>query len=84
MLNHDQQRKSFIHELAVYLADNQAAKGIAIQMERPAAPVKWASEWAKVRGASPIFGYPTVEETEKQLTDFFNQPSNGDTVKPTS
>jgi len=84
MLNHEQQRKNFIHELALYLADNQAAKGIAMQMERPTMPVRWASEWVKVRNASPVFGYPTVEEVEKQLTEFFNKPTDGDQRPTTS
>ena len=66
-----EKKKAFIAELAKYLADNQAEKGIALQLESKLRPVvPWAREWAKVRGASPLFGYPTIEEAEAQLTEF--------------
>jgi hypothetical protein len=29
-----------------------------------------AEAWKKIRQATPLFGYPTVEEAEKQLTEF--------------
>jgi hypothetical protein len=29
-----------------------------------------AKDWVKIRQATPLFGYPTVEEAEQQLTEF--------------
>lgn len=79
MLDHQKQLAEFVHQLAVFMVDNQAAKGLSLAMERPTMPVLWASEWSKLRNKSPIFGYPTVEEAEKQLKEFFRildpQPS---------
>lgn len=68
-------KKAFIKELAQFLAGDQGMKSIALQVEdkRPptfAALPKWASEWAKVKNSSPLFGYLTTEEAEKQLTEF--------------
>jgi hypothetical protein len=58
----------FIRAVAEYLAGNQAGKSIALEIESGGGgPMKWASEWAKVRGESGLFGYPTREEAEAQL-----------------
>ena len=64
-------KKQFILRLAEYLVENQAGKGIALSIESASAPIKWASEWSRVRSASPVrSGYPTIEEAVKDLTDF--------------
>ena len=69
----DNRRTQFIKALAAFLADNQAGKSIAIELETKFPPVHrimWAQEWAKLRGATPLFGYPTVEEAERTLAEF--------------
>lgn len=66
-------KKAFIRQLASFLVEGQAAKGICLQMDaaRPANGMpRFATEWAALRGATPLFGYPTVEEAIEQLTDF--------------
>jgi len=59
------QKDLFVRELAVYLVANQATMSIKLQMGSPEAVT-----WAKLRGATPLFGYPTVDEAEVQLRDF--------------
>lgn len=66
----DGRKKQFIIKLAAFLVENQAGKSIALQMESSHAPVRWASEWANLRSASPLHGYPTLEEAVEKLTDF--------------
>ena len=51
-------RAIFIRELAVYLVGDQAH----IKPE--------AKAWASLRGYTPLFGYPTVDEAEATLTKF--------------
>ena len=59
-------RKLFIRALADYLAGtNAVGMSIGLQIGKPEAKV-----WAKLRGLTPLFGYPTVEEAEKILDDF--------------
>jgi len=69
------QRARFINALAGFLVSNQAGKSIELQMEterpRPAPLTSWAHEWAKLRSISPLFGYPSIEEAEKALMEFF-------------
>lgn len=64
----------FIRTLAEFLAGNQAGKSIELEMEvrspRPEPLTSWAKEWGKLRGASSLCGYPTVDEAEKTLTEF--------------
>jgi hypothetical protein len=62
---HRQERAIFIRKLAHYLVDDQAKKSIQLQMGS-----KEAHCWADLRDAAPLFGYPTVEEAEKILTEF--------------
>lgn len=67
----DGRKKQFILRLAEYLVENQAGKSIALTMEPSNAPVKWATEWSRVRTASPVrSGYPTLEEAVEDLTKF--------------
>ncbi len=58
-------KERFIHELAIFLTERQAKKSIELEMGK-----EHAAEWAKLRSATPLFGYPSVEEAEKQLTEF--------------
>ena len=57
-------KQEFIRALAEYLAGDQARRSIQLQMNNP-----WAVEWAKLRGLSPVFGYPTVDEAEEALIE---------------
>lgn len=69
-----ERKARFIRALTEFLVGNQAGKSIALEMEtrspRPAPLTAWAHEWAKLRGATPLFGYPTAEEAEQALTEF--------------
>ncbi len=58
-------RAAFIEALAGFLVNNQAMKSIELEMNKPS-----AIEWAKVRGATPLFGYPTLEEAVEVLNGF--------------
>lgn len=73
-LGQAERKTAFIRQLADFLAGNQAAKGIALQMDmmRPAGDRRplLAKEWAELRGKSPLMGYPTVDEAVEQLTRF--------------
>ena len=61
-----ERKAAFIHKLADWLGgENQARMSIMLQMGRQEAKV-----WADIRGATPLFGYPSVEEAEKLLTEF--------------
>lgn len=62
---HEQRKKLFIRELAVFFAEKQALRSIGLQMGD-----QHAKEWAKLRGLTPLFGYPTVDEAEKTLSDW--------------
>jgi hypothetical protein len=66
-------RGAFVKALAEFLAGNQAAKSISLQVEcesKLPRPVNWAQEWAKLRGTTPLFGYPSVDEAEKEIRRF--------------
>lgn len=65
-----QKKEHFIQTLAIYLQNNQAGKSIALQMERERKPVlPWAQEWAEVRSASGLRGYPDLQETVTHLRE---------------
>lgn len=57
----------FIHELAVFLVGDQAAMSIKLSLQKPD-----ALAWAKLRNAAPMFGWVSVDEAEKQLTEFLS------------
>ena len=65
-------KKELIAQLAHFLVDNQAAKSIILQMDsmrtegdpRPA----MGKEWAKLRSASTLQGYPEYDEAVATLT----------------
>ena len=58
---------TFIQALALYLVGDQAKKGIELQLGKES-----AKEWAALRNATPLSGYPTVAEAEKALTQFLS------------
>lgn len=58
-------KEEFIKQLAIYLVGDQAKKSILLQMGN-----EEALQWAKLRSMTPLFGYPTVEEAEAELTEF--------------
>ncbi len=58
-------KRDFVKVLAEYLAGDQARKSIELQMGKES-----AQEWAKLRNATPLFGWQTVEEAEVALSKF--------------
>lgn len=60
-------KAEFIHALAEYLSANLARRSIELEMGKEA-----AREWAKLRDHTPLFGWQTVEEAEKALTEFLS------------
>jgi len=69
-------KKRLIEQLAHFLVDDQAAKSIVLQMDgqRPKNDPRPAmgKEWASLRSASTLMGYPTYEEAVEQLTDLLS------------
>lgn len=63
--NKSMDKQMFIKELAVFLVGDQVRKSIELQMGKQS-----AKEWADLRGKTPLFGYPTVDEAEKILDKF--------------
>jgi hypothetical protein len=57
----------FIRALAEFLVKDQAKKSVELAMGN-----EHAKQWADLRSASPLFDYPTVEEAEKSLKEFFS------------
>jgi hypothetical protein len=68
----DTRRDGFIRALAQYLVGNQAQMSILLQMGKPEAVL-----WSQMRGQTPLFGYPTVEEAEKSLRAWFDSGMTG-------
>lgn len=71
----DGRKTQFIIKLAEFLVENQIGKSIALEFEKqnksiPLGFPKWASEWARLRSTTPLFGYPSVPEAVEQLKDF--------------
>jgi hypothetical protein len=73
MKNKTDLKNRLIEQLAHFLVDNQAGKSIALQMEasRPKDDPRpsMGKEWAQLRSASTLNGYPTYEEALAQLKD---------------
>lgn len=69
--NKAHQKAVFIRRLAQFLAGRVAEKSLALD-DRPGFLLarSFAQEWAELRGATPIFGNPTIEEAEKILVEF--------------
>jgi len=63
-------RQEFIKATAEFLGGpNQALMSAALVL--PSGQLKIVADlWSKMRAASPVFGWATVEETEQQLTKF--------------
>lgn len=57
---------TFIDRLAVYLVGDQAMQSVKLQAGDPHAQV-----WADIRSATPLFGYPTIDEAKIELRRFF-------------
>jgi hypothetical protein len=63
-------RKAFIKELANFLGGpNQVNMSILLATPNSSTG-QLAKMWANIRQTTPLFGYPTVEETERVLTTF--------------
>ena len=59
-------RKEFFADaVAEYLVGDQARMSILLQMGKPE-----AQAWAKIRGLTPLMGYPTVEEAKALMRQF--------------
>lgn len=58
-------KKIFLKRLTKYLVFNQAFKSMELQMGKES-----ANEWADLRGSTPLFGYPSVEEAEQILGEW--------------
>jgi len=58
-------KAQFIRVLAEYLARDPAKQSILLQMGDP-----HAHQWAKLRGPTPLSGYPTIDEAEETLREF--------------
>jgi len=63
------EKAEFIRQIAEFLVGNEATKSIILESETRgnAGPIRWGHEWAKLRNRSPIRGYATVEEAERDL-----------------
>lgn len=61
-------RDQFVKALAAFMVDLQAGKGIALSM--PPGVIPWAREWATLRQATPLHGYPSQKEAELVLREF--------------
>lgn len=66
-MTREERKKAFIHELAVFLVEDQTYNSIQL-----AVGSKAAQKWAKLRAATPIFGYLTIGEAEEKLTEFLS------------
>ncbi len=70
-MTRQEKKQILIEALAHFLVDDQAAKSIALQMDhqRPTNDPrpKLAVEWAKLRSASMLSGYPDLPEAIRTL-----------------
>ncbi len=58
-------KAAFVRALAVLLVGDQAMQSMKLEMGDVG-----AQKWAALRGTTPLMGYPTVEEAEKQLAEW--------------
>lgn len=69
-----ERKKLFIKRLAHFLAADQAAKSVLLEMNRknpPPAPMpNLVKEWMELLAVSPVRGWASVKEAEKALLDF--------------
>ena len=61
----DDRKKAFVTALAHYLVDDAAKMSIRLQMGTDD-----AKHWAAIRGETPLRGWATFEEAEKQLMEW--------------
>ena len=61
-----ERKRRFIRAIAEYISGDAGRKSIDLEMCN-----KYANEWARVRGASPILCTTDIDETEKQLREYF-------------
>lgn len=67
----NEQRADFIQALAEYLAGPLSVEhSIGLGVPEGSRIRAHADLWAKMRQATPLFGYPTVEEARGQLAEF--------------
>jgi len=65
-VRHNSRKQQFVRALAEYLAGTISVEhSIRLQQNNPHAKI-----WAKVRSATPLFGYPTVQEAAVVLSEF--------------
>lgn len=63
-------KREFIKALAKFLVGDQAKKSILLDPRMEGSPFySVVKEWAELRGASPLFGYPTISEAEEVLEE---------------
>ena len=72
----EEQKQNFINQLAHFLVDKQAGKSICLQVESMRGdndPMpKLATEWADLRTASMLRGYPDFDEAVECLTELLS------------
>jgi hypothetical protein len=59
-------KEKFIEALAEFLVKDQAKMSIMLSLGKPE-----AIAWAKLRGLTPLDGYPTIEEGKRILKEWF-------------
>lgn len=75
-MTNEERKQNFIKQIAHFLVDNQAGKSIALQVESMRGdndPMpKLATEWADLRTASMLRGYPDFDKAVKSLTELLS------------
>ncbi len=61
----DNRKLAFVRALAQYLVGDQGIMSIRLEMGDPN-----AQQWARLRAATPLFGYPTEDEATEQLASW--------------
>jgi hypothetical protein len=61
----DEAKKRFIDALAEFLVSDQAKRSIMIEMGN-----EDALKWARLRNATPLAGWPTVDQAKETLSEF--------------
>lgn len=69
MTNSEKRKAHFVRALAEYFCGDQARMSILLEMRRPE-----ALAWAKLRGATPLSGWASVEQAEQQLAEWLGIP----------
>ncbi len=65
-MNRLEKKQALIRKLSEFLAGPNTAK-YSIELAQGSETAKL---WAEMRGLTPLFGYPTVDEAEKILCEF--------------